>query len=225
MTVVSLKAENSGVGFATHVNGVFKIELSDGSSLLLTTDYLNDNSLSDGKLSEGGNSALLETGRQLSSGEEYALRFAAACYRAERIALKLVARAEQGSLGLTVKLERRGFEAEVAKAVVLRLMERNLLDDGRFAELWLRSRLALKKAPSPQWLLVALGKRGIGRTSSLKALDKVLDPQTEYALLLKYLEKVRFPKGKRAFSLRAQLKHEGFSSETINRYFDNNEPR
>jgi len=155
----------------------------------------------------------------LSDGEEEASSFAAACCRAEKLALKLIARAEQNSFGLTAKLERRHFDALVAKTVVSRLLARNLLDDVRYAELWIRSRLASRKAPSPQWLLVALGRRGIDRNSSLKALNNVFDPQTEYEFLLKYLEKTRFPQSKRAFSLRAQLKYEGFSSEVIDRYF------
>ena len=198
MTVVALKTEDP------RSNGAVKVEFSDGSSLLLSTDYLNE-----GELSEG----------ELSSGEEEAFRFAAACYKAEKIALRLIARAEQSSLGVTAKLERRGFEAPVAKAVVSCLLSRNLLDDGRYAELWIRSRLALRKAPTPQWLLAALRKRGIDRESSRKALDKALDGETEYALLLRYLESRGFREKARS-SLRAQLKYEGFSSDALERYFD-----
>jgi SOS response regulatory protein OraA/RecX len=142
--------------------------------------------------------------------------------------------AEQNSLGLTAKLQRRGYGAAVAKAVVFRLLDCNLLDDERYAELWIRSRLALRKTSSPQRLLIALGKRGIDRNSSGKALKRVLDPETEYALLLKYLEtsagsdhpeevssyELRFPENKRGFSLRSHLKYEGFSSIALDRYFN-----
>jgi len=78
----------------------------------------------------------------------------------------------------------------------------------------------LKKPPSPQWLLAALGKRGIDRKSSLSALNKVLDLQTEYELLVKYLEKAHFPQSRRVFPLRTQLKHEGFSSTVLDEYLD-----
>ena len=210
MTLISLKAKNF------QADGAVSAEFSNNTTLLLSTDYLPETIFSEGEIDP----ALLETGRELSSSEEDAFRFAAACYRAERAALKLIARAEQNSLGLTVKLERRNFGTAVTKAVVSKLLEQNLLDNERYAERWIRSRLALRKAPSPQELLVALGKRGIDRKSSLKALDKVLDSQTEYELLLKYLEKAKFPRGKGAFSLRAPLKHEGFSSEAIDRYLD-----
>ena len=210
MTLISLKTE------IFRADGAVKVEFSDGSSLSLSTHYLPDTI----PLDEEGNCLLWEPGRELSPGEEEAFRFAAACYRAEKAALRLIARAEQNSLGLSAKLERRKFDASVAKAVVSRLLDQQLLDNERYAERWIRSHLALRKSPSPQWLLAALGKRGIDRASSLKAMDKVLDPQTEYELLEKYLEKHRFSQGNKAFSLRAQLKHEGFSSTVLDTYFD-----
>jgi len=211
VTLVSLKSE----GFRT--DGAVKVEFSDNSALLLSTDYLPETILSGGEIDP----VLLETSRELSPQEEDAFRFAALCYRAEKAALRLIARAEQNSLGLTAKLERRKFDTAVTKAVLSKLLDQNLLDNERYAERWVRSRLAMKKAPSPLELLAALGKRGVDRKSSLKALDKVLDSQTEYELLLKYLEKVKFHQVKRAFSIRAQLKHEGFSSAVLDRHFDN----
>jgi len=214
MTVVSLKTGNPGTGSATQA--VIKLEFSDGSSLLFTKDYLPDALLSDGEK----NAALWAVGRELSDGEEEIFLFAAACYRAERIALRLIARAEQNSLGLMAKLERRGIDADAAKTVVSCLLDKNLLDDKRYAEYWLHSRLALRTSLSPRLLLIALGKRGIDRESSRDTLDKVLDPETEYALLLRYLEKARLSEDKERSFLRAQLKYEGFSFSVLNRYFD-----
>ena len=204
MTIVSLKIEKSSG------DGAVKAEFSDGSSLLLIQDYLFD----------GFDPALWETGRELSSTEEEAFRFAAACYRAEKAALRLIARAEQNSLTLTAKLERRGFGAALVKAVVSRLLDRNLLDDARYAELWIRSHLSRKKANSPRWLKISLGKRGIDRNSTRTALEKTLDPETEYALLLRFLEKAGHPNSKNYGYLRTQLKYEGFSTEVLDRYFD-----
>ena len=224
MTVVSLKTENSypqgGSSLSLRFSplafhGVVKVEFSDGSSLTLSTDYLEEGTRNCVVSTKGEKFALLEPGRELSFADEEAFRFAAACYRAEKTALRLIARAEQNSLGIIAKLERRCFDTAVAKAVVCRLLDRNLLDNGRYAELWIRSHLALRKAPSPLWLLAALGKRGIDAETSRKALAKVLDPDTEYGLLLRYIEKAGFPKDKRV------LKHKGFSSAVLNRYFDN----
>ena len=137
-------------------------------------------------------------------------QFTAACNKAEKVALRLIARAEQNRLGLTAKLEKRGFDAAVTKAVVSSLLDRNLLSDERYAELWLRSRLSSGKKLSPLWLRSSLAKRGIDINSSKKALKTVLDPETELLLLEKYL-------GTSAQSRinKAQLKREGFSSAAI----------
>ena len=196
--------------------GAVKAELSDGSVLLLAAYYIPDWEKW---------TAWAAADRELTSAEEEDFLFASACYRAEKSALRLVARAEQCSLGLLSKLERRGYGEAVAKAVVSRFTEKNLLDDSRYAELWIRSRLGSKKALSPRWLLAALGKKGIDRDSSQKALEKVLDYETEHAFLLNYLEKAKLlrsalPGKKRGGSLRAQLKYAGFSTVTLDRYFE-----
>ena len=144
--------------------------------------------------------------------------FSAYCHNAEEVALRLIARAEQNTIGLTAKLERKGFDTSVIKEVIFGLVERGLLDDERYAALWLRSRLA-KQTKTPKWLLFSLRKRGIDRISSQKAIEKVLDPDTEYALLLEYIENTEPSKSKNKLPLRTQLKHEGFSLETLDRYF------
>jgi len=131
---------------------------------------------------------------------------------AEKAALNLVRRAEQNSLGLTAKLEKRGFSSTVVKEVIERLLDKNLLNDTRFAELWVRSRLSNKKPLTPLWLLSSLAKKGVDRKSSQKALEKVLDPETEYTLLLNYAEKSNI-------SGKGLLKREGFSPGVIDRYY------
>ena len=195
----SLKAGNSRL---------VRVDFSGGLSFLFPTDYLDENV----------NLDLWEEGLELSPPEEEAMRFAAACYRAEKAALRLIARAEQSSFGLKVKLERKGFDASVARMVISRLLDRKLLDENRFAELWIRSRLG-GKAPTPLWFLVSLGKRGIDRDVSKKAIRCVLDDETEYTLLLNYLTKMDiFQEAPGIIKMR--LKHEGFSADVINRFFD-----
>jgi len=206
VTIVSLKAAPPR---ETGVEGVIEAELSDGSRLLFLNDYLPEDL-----------KASLDGGKELSGQEEEALQFAASCYQAEKVSLRLIARAEQSTLGLTAKLERRGCDSSVVKAVVSRLLERNLLNDERFAKLWVHSRLSYGKAQSPLWLRVSLGKKGIDRNVSNKAVESLLDPDTEYALLLKYLEKAGISDAKNQSYLKTQLKSEGFSYEVLDRYFE-----
>ena len=198
-------------------HGPAKADFSDGSSLLFTNEYLPYG---------GMDSIAWEAGRDLNDEEEKAIRFAADCYRAEKTALHLVARAEQNSFGLIAKLERRGYAAAVAKAVVSCFLSRSLLDDRRYTERWIRMRLRSGKAFSPRWLLVSLGKKGINRDSSRTALEEVLDPETEYALLLRFLEKntVKNPGASGIngdISMRIHLKYEGFSTDVLDMYFSN----
>jgi regulatory protein len=203
VTVVSLKTA------PPREDGVIEAEFSDGSRLLFSNEYLPE-----------GLKANLDSGRELSAQEEEALLFASSCYRAEKAALKLIARAEQSCLGLTTKLERRNHDYRVVKTVVSSLLERNLLNDERFAKLWVHSRLSYGKAQSPLWLRASLGKRGIDRNLSLKAVENLLDPETEYALLLKYLEKAGISDGRNENFLKTRLKNEGFSYEVLDRYFE-----
>ena len=203
VTIVSLKTAQP------REEGVVEAEFSNGSQFLFLDEYLPEALRSN-----------LFAGMELTAQEEEALQFASYCYKAEKAALRLIARAEQSRLGLTAKLERRGYDPSVIKTVVSRLLERNLLDDERFAKFWVHSRLSYGKAQSPLWLRASLGKKGIDRNLSLKAVESLLDPETEYALLLKYLEKVGISDNKNDSFLKTQLKNEGFSYEVLDRYFE-----
>jgi regulatory protein len=164
----------------------------------------------------------------VSPAEEEELRFAAACYRAERAASRLIARAEQTETGLALKLERRGHLRASVSAVVSRFVSLGLIDDERYAELWIRSRLARKsgQVPSPRKLSAALRNRGIDSATAGKALNKILDTETELALLTRYIENIPARAGNSrkpwpaGFSLRAMLKFEGFSQAVLSIYFE-----
>jgi regulatory protein len=150
---------------------------------------------------------------------EEALPFDADCIKAEKIALRLIARAEQNSSLLAAKLEKRGIDPFIARRVISGLLGKKLLDDERFAEHWIRAHLGGKRVPSPLWFLASLQKRGIDRQTSRNAINKVLDEETEYSLLQKFIERMGvLPKKTGLF--RTKLRHEGFSPEAINRLFD-----
>ena len=151
--------------------------------------------------------------------EEDTSSFTDACDRAEKVALRLIARAEQSSLRLTAKLEKKGFDAPAAKHVVSSLVDRNLLNDARYAELWIRSRLSMNKKVTPLWLLSSLEKRGINRKASREALEKVLDPETEYSLLIDFMKKASARKSENPWAMKHYLKKEGFSHEILEKLY------
>ncbi|MCL2067706.1 MAG: recombination regulator RecX [Treponema sp.] len=144
--------------------------------------------------------------------------------RAEKTALRLIARAEQCQAGLTRKLERRGYEPACVRAVISRLTEMQLVDDGRFARLWLESRSHLTR--SPRQMLVSLSSRGIDRDDATAAIKAVLNEENELSLLMRYVEKLnKSGKSKQKYlddgrSLKYLLKSEGFSVLAIQQYFE-----
>jgi regulatory protein len=210
MTIVSLKTEADG--------NLNRIELSDGSLFSFRLCYLppelfNINLTPD-----------TAQGREITAAEEAAFRHASACLRAEKAALRLIARAEQCTAGLSRKLQKRRHEASCAGAVISRLSELRLLDDNRFARLWLQSRLRF--ARSPRRLLLSLCARGIDRDDAEAALKAVLDEEAEFALLARFAKKharkaARSGDGEDVTrSLKYLLKSEGFSHAAIQRFLD-----
>lgn len=184
---------------------VYRIELSDGSLFSIKSVYVP---------SEYYPEALCVVDKVLSSQEEAALRFAASCVRAECQALRLVARAEQSSQGLSRKLKQRGHAAPCVQRVVSRLIEQAIVSDYRYAQMWLRARLA-RRLESPRYLITALCNRGIDRDMAQEALIGVLDVATEWAMLNRYLEQNHPVRNGSITTIRQKLKYEGFSSPVI----------
>ncbi|GHU26942.1 hypothetical protein FACS1894172_04430 [Spirochaetia bacterium] len=166
----------------------YRIQLSNGWDLCISTAYY-----------EG---RIPECGAVLSEYEESNLRFASLCFDAEQTALRLVRRAEQQSAGLTRKLQARGFHVSCVRLVVQELAERGLVDDLRFARLWLQSRLP-QKVESPRRLEAGLRSRGIEKRTAAAAIESVLTPERELVLLKAFIKK--YPEI-------SALKSEGFSA-------------
>jgi len=192
---------------------VSRLELSDGSLFSFKDCYLSGAYIADD----------YAAGREISADEEEAFRFASACLRAEKRALQLIARAEQTVFGLSRKLQKRGHDPDCIRAVTAQLCELSLLDDRRYARLWLEARIS-RQAASPRRLLAALRSRGIDRHDAEAALKETLDDEAERQLLERYVQKLR-RKGALSDgaesdhavlrSVRYTLRNEGFSSPAI----------
>jgi regulatory protein len=196
-----------------------RVELSDGSLFSFKINYLPPLCIDESLYTPGS-----AEGRAISADEEEGFRFASACLRAEKAALQLIARAEQTTFNLSLKLEKRGHDSLCIRAVIARLCELGLLDDRRYARLWLESRL--NRVISPRRLLAALRARGIGRHAAEDALQETLDTETEQRLLERYAQKLRRKRGDEDDSaaarrdLRRTLKSEGFSSSAVQIFFE-----
>ena len=158
---------------------------------------------------------------KMETNEEY--------QEAEKAALRLVARAEQCSNGLSLKLKKRGFDDANISAVITRLSALNLVNDRRFAQLWLESHLRL--ATSPRRLLISLCGRGIDHDDAEAALKIVLDREAEQALLLRCVRKYSHKTSRgneeadpgilpELRSIKYKLRNEGFSAFVIEWFFE-----
>jgi SOS response regulatory protein OraA/RecX len=205
---VSVKTSITRAGEA-----IIRIGLSDGALFSLNTFYLP---------SPFQGEDYFFPGRAISPDEKAALYFAAGAYRAERAALRLTARAEQTSAGLSIKLGQRGHETAHADAAVSYLRELNIVDDLRFAGRWVQARIR-RSADSPLHLVSGLCRRGIDRGIARRACKTTLDLETEMELLERFIAKkygALSDKGQDARFLRSQLKREGFSAPALERYWD-----
>ncbi len=84
---------------------------------------------------------------------------------AEQRAVRLLAQYEHSSYQLTVKLKKRGYPEDVIGQVIESLKGKGYLDDRRFAESWVYSRL--KRHPEGKELLIAgLIAKGVDRETA-----------------------------------------------------------
>jgi regulatory protein len=208
MTIESVKLGAS--------SNLYRVGLSDGSLIYCQTDYIAPGLDSN---------EVLIIGRVLKPFEADALRHSSACYRAEKAALNLVTRAEQSAAGLSRKLLKKGHAADCVQAVLARLIDTGLVSDERYAQAWLRGRI--NRGDSPRNMREGLRRRGIDAKTVDTALEAALDADAEEALLekrLKVLAAKKRPKSRPSLqawneqALRKILRHEGFSSELINRF-------
>ena len=195
------------------VDAVCRINLSDGSLFSFRNCYLPPEIIETHLLNFSEH--------EITASEEAAFRHASACLRAEKTALRLIARAEQCCSGLKRKLEKRGHEASCVNAVMERLCDLSLLDDSRFARLWLESRMRLTR--TPRRLLVSLCARGIEHDEAQNAISEVFDEEAELALIARFVKKHARKANKSedsARSLKYLLKSEGFSVSAVKQYFN-----
>ena len=83
-------------------------------------------------------------------------------------ALALLSRREHSALELKRKLQQRGFADSVVEPVLKALAAENLLSEARFAEAWVRSRIA--RGQGPRKVEAELRRRALGDAEIASAL-------------------------------------------------------
>lgn len=133
-----------------------------------------------------------------------------------RRALGLLARREHSRLELERKLLQRSFVPEIVEEVLDRLQTDGLLDEGRFLDSFIRTRIG--KGQGPARIQAELGQRGIDR-SRVQAWFR--EAEFNWPSLAAGVREKRFgPDRPESFRERVRqakfLEYRGFDSEQIN---------
>ena len=127
-------------------------------------------------------------GAEFTPDEVEALQLRSAVYAARDKAVEYLARREHSSNELILKLRKKGYDNETARAAVELCRERGYVDDRRFAEMWLASRL--KKHPEGRSSLAAgLARKGVPRNIAAEVLESVLTDESQDDALARSLAK------------------------------------
>jgi len=189
---------------------VLKVGLSDGSLFFIRLCYLDPPMPLDRPPTLPW---------EITEEEGREILFAGECFRAERAALRLIGRAEQASFPLARKLEQRGYPEAAVRRVLNRLEALGLVDDQRYAELWIEDRL-LRRPEGPGKLCALLQARSINRRIAEAAVRNVVTEAVEIDLIRRFIQKHGMDRSCGDFEFRQTLRKSGFSPLAIRRVLE-----
>ena len=129
-------------------------------------------------------------------------------------ALSLLDLAEHSAFMLRTKLRQRGFEPPVVETVIARLKEKNYLDDRRFAQLWVQSRL--KRNPAGKSVLISgLRAKGVSARDAEEAVSGLLDEDALLEGARKVYAKAARKKNCTPDKIKAAMMQKGYSLSVI----------
>ncbi len=190
--------------------GVLKVFPEDGPSFFVRDTYI--------PFPAG---RLFDTGAVLDEEEFEQLFLAARTYLAEKAAMAYLGRAEHCRRQLEIKLIKKGFTDREISAALDYLEHKKYLDDYRFCEAWIRTRLIHKQEGRIK-LQAALQGKGIRSDTVRNAVHAVIGVETEEELCKKAAEKLR-KRGKTGIALKSALNRAGFSLKTVAKCVKNGE--
>ncbi len=153
-------------------------------------------------------------GAGFSQDELYEILMRSAVFAARDKAVEYLAVREHSENELILKLRRKGYDNETALAAVDLLKKRGYLDDHRFAEMWIESRL--KKHPEGRSsLLAGLARKGVDRAIAESVLEELLDEERTEDALSRCIEKYLRTRSKDPKKLINHLLRRGFRYNDI----------
>ena len=179
----------------------YRVGFSDGSSLFLLKDILLKAGIFKGdEVDRKTLSVLEEQSRTLE---------------AERKALNLLSHSMHTLKGLKLKLMQRGFSEDIIDKALKRVEELGYIDDAKFAETWLTSRIA--RHPEGRLALIShLMQKGVERALAESTVNELCSRQMELESARTVLNKLTREKKLDRQILFSKLYRRGFSYEIIN---------
>ena len=129
-------------------------------------------------------------------------------------ALRLLAAAEHSTRGLERKLLARGYGEEDVAQTIARLTDENILNDSRFAELWIEFRQR-RRDEGVRRLVAGLLRRGIERETAEKAAGAASRTEGYRAALARARGKILAKGCEDEAAITALLMRKGFSAGEI----------
>ena len=182
-----------------------RVTLSDGSSFFLLPEQVMELRLAEGM--ELDDSLFL----LLCAEDEY--------LRCRDKALDLLNRRDHAESELRRKLLQRTFSSPAIDRTITRLRELKLIDDYRFAEAWLLSRIN-RKAEGRAKLTALLHQKGISRGVLEKLLELHFGEEEENRALRRAFEKLSGAKKGDCRSAAAALLRKGFPKSRVFRLLE-----
>ncbi|NOY09533.1 MAG: regulatory protein RecX [Spirochaetes bacterium] len=197
LTVISVQKRGAAGGF-------YRVGFSDGSSLFLLKDILLKAGIFKGDEVERKTLPVLE--EQSKTLE------------AERKALNLLSHSMHTRKGLKLKLMQRGFSEDIIDKALKRVEELGYIDDAKFAETWLASRIT--RHPEGRLALIShLMQKGVERALAESTVNELCSRQMELECARTVLNKLTKLTEKKKLNrqiLFSKLYRKGFSYEIIN---------
>lgn len=184
---------------------VLKVYLSDGSFFFIPS---SDNAFSDFRV---GNTVSEQDVQFLTAEDEYV--------KTEHKALSLLEYSENSAFQLKTKLLKKGYSKRAIDRVLEKLKSAGFVDDRRFAELWIRSRIKNRPAGAPI-LIGHLRKRGVSREIAEETVWDLMDEVESFTLLQRAAEKLCRNGGISPEKLKKRLFQLGFSSTEVSEFMD-----
>ena len=189
-----------------------KLQLSDGSCFFVSEQDLRDENISPVELIPDFTFTKAVI-RRLQDGW---LR-----RQVQEKALSLLARAPHSSFSLRMKLLKRGYDSPKIEQTLSWLTKKGYLDDSRFAEIWLRSRID-RRAEGRAVLVAGLLRKGLTREVAERVVNGFVTEPVEYENAVKALDKMRRQGVTDQEKLTRKLRARGFPFPLIRKALQDN---